>query len=222
MNPNGSKTFSSVSGSWVQPAVTGSGYSSFWVGIGGTGDSQSLEQIGTEANVVDGQVRYSAWYELPPEPSVPLDLTINPGDHISATVTVNGTDVIVGLSDQTTVGSFSKTLRMSNPDTSTAEWIAEAPSTKSATGSYSVLPLADFGTVTFTNASATADGHTGSIADPNWTADAFKLTSGDSGPPGFGGPTTRGGGAAGGADPSPISPDGSSFSVKWVSGGSQP
>jgi hypothetical protein len=217
-NPTGSQTFSSVSGSWVEPSATGNGYSSFWVGIGGAGQSHSLEQIGTEANVVNGQVRYDAWYELPPEASVPLSLAINPGDHISAAVTVNGTNVTVSLSDRSTGGSFTKTLQMSNPDTSSAEWIAEAPSAMSATGSLRVLPLANFGTVTFTDAFATADGHTGPISDPHWTADAFKLTSAglESSFAGVGGPTPLGGGSAAGAVPSQVASNGSSFSVSWV------
>ena len=52
---------------------------------------------------------------------------------------------------------------MSNPDISSAEWIAEAPSTCSqGLSSCTPLPLADFGTVQFTSASATTtDGHTG-------------------------------------------------------------
>lgn len=44
---------------------------------------------------------------------------------------------------------------MSNPDTSTAEWIAEAPSTSTSSATDQVVPLADFGTVTFTKAGAT-------------------------------------------------------------------
>jgi hypothetical protein len=43
--------FSSVSGSWVEPPTNCSaseGHASFWVGLGGSGQSsQSLEQVGT-------------------------------------------------------------------------------------------------------------------------------------------------------------------------------
>ena len=59
---------------------------------------------------------------------------------------------------------------MQNPDTSSAEWIAEAPSQCDSTSSCTPLPLADFGTVQFTGASATANGHTGSIDDSNWSS----------------------------------------------------
>jgi hypothetical protein len=50
----GGTQFSSVSGSWVQPAAkcgTGQTYSAFWVGLGGSGDrSSSLEQTGTQSD----------------------------------------------------------------------------------------------------------------------------------------------------------------------------
>jgi hypothetical protein len=75
-----------------------------------------------------------------------------------------------------------KTLKMSNPDTSSAEWIAEAPSAESRGGSLQTLPLADFGTVTFTGASATSDGHTGPISDPNWSVQQVDLAPPEAGP----------------------------------------
>jgi Peptidase A4 family len=169
------KSFSSVSGSWTQPTATSSsgtarGYSAFWVGLGGAnGQSQSLEQVGASTNWANGKAEYYAWYELLPSAEVKLSITIHPGDHISGKVTVNGTTVTISLSDQTTGQSVTKSLQMSHPDTSSAEWIVEAPSTTSQSAGDQVLPLADFGKVTFTGASATADGHTGSISDPNWS-----------------------------------------------------
>jgi Peptidase A4 family len=221
---NGSN-FSSVSGSWTQPAVSstsGQGYSAFWVGLGGAGQqSQALEQVGTSSDVVDGQATYYAWYELVPAPETQLNLAIHPGDHITGKVTVNGSSVTVSLSDQTTGQSVSKTATTSNPDTSTAEWIAEAPSSQSSDGSIQTLPLANFGTVTFTGASATAGGHTGSISDPAWNSTEVQLTpDGSTTYPGAGGSFTLAGlGSAGqpsgGATPSALSSDGSSFSVSY-------
>ena len=52
-----------------------------------------------------------------------------------------------------------------NPDTSSAEWVAETPSLCATRGYCRTVTLSDFGDVTFTNASATAGGHTGSISD---------------------------------------------------------
>lgn len=199
---NGGSNFSRVSGSWVQPsanASAGDGYSAFWVGLGGSGQSQSqsLEQIGTQADVTGGQTVYYAWYELVPSAPVKLSLAIHPGDHIAASVSVSGSNVTVSLSDQTTGASYTNTLQMSNPDTSSAEWIAEAPSAADGQGGLQPLPLSDFGTVNFLSASATAAGHTGSISDPSWTDQAVALT---------GASTTA-------AQPSSLASNGSSFSV---------
>lgn len=175
----GGTTFSSVSGSWTVPAARSStdGYSAFWVGLGGTSsESSGLEQVGTESDYVDGQARYYAWYELVPAAAVRLDLPIHSGDRIAAKVSVSGTRVTVSLSDLTTGRSVTKTLRSSDPDTSSAEWIAEAPAAEYADGTASQLPLADFGTASFTGATATAaDGHTGSIVDSDWQAERIEL-----------------------------------------------
>jgi Peptidase A4 family len=209
----GGTQFSSVSGSWVQPtAKCGSGqtYSAFWVGIGGSSNqSSALEQTGTQANcTADGGIEYYAWYELVPAAPVKLDLAIKPGDHISAKVNVSGSNVTVWMTNQTTGQSTTKTLQMDNPDTSSAEWIAEAPSACDGSGSCQPLPLADFGTVQFTSATATANGHTGTISDPNWSAQPVELGGGA----GVSEISYSGQGASS-ATPSSLSSDGSSFSV---------
>jgi hypothetical protein len=216
--------FSSVSGSWVQPTVTcnsGQSYSAYWVGLGGSSDqSDALEQTGTQGDcTASGGTEYYAWYELVPSAPVQLSLAIHPGDHISAKVSVSGSNVTVSLSDQTTGQSTTKTLQMSGPDTSSAEWIAEAPSQCSGgdatTGECQPLPLADFGTVQFTGASATANGHTGPIDDSSWGAQPIALGSNGSYDVGFGGT----GDSTAGATPSSLSSDGSSFSVAWQQDG---
>jgi hypothetical protein len=223
------KSFSSVSGSWTQPTATSSsgtdqGYSAFWVGLGGaSGQSQSLEQVGTSTDWVNGKAEYYAWYELVPSAEVKLTIAIHPGDHMSGKVTVSGTTVTISLSDQTTGQSVTKSLQMAHPDTSSAEWIAEAPSTTFQPGVDQTLPLADFGTVTFSGASATADGHTGSISDPNWSVQQVQLSpTGTVGDPAAGGNFTPAGLAGGsqsssGASTSNVSSDGSSFSVSYTS-----
>lgn len=221
------QSFSSVSGSWTEPTVntnSGDGYSAFWVGIGGTSQqSQALEQVGTSADVQNGQTTYYAWYELVPNPETQLNLAVHPGDHMTGKVTVNGDQVTVSLSDQTTGKSVTKTMQDSNVDTSSAEWIAEAPSTESQDGSgYQTLPLADFGQVTFTSASATAGGHTGPISDPDWTAQPVDLTpSSSSGLLGASGSyDVVGGGAqssSAGASAGNLTGNGSSFSVSYSS-----
>lgn len=142
---------------------------------------------------------------------------------MSGKVTVSGITVTISLSDQTTGQSVTKSLQMSHPDTSSAEWIAEAPSTTSQPGVYQTLPLADFGKVTFTGASATSDGHTGSISDPNWSVQQVQLsTTGTVGDPAARGSFTPAGLAgvsrsSSGASTSNVSSDGSSFSVSYTS-----
>lgn len=194
-------TYTSVSGSWVQPAAnctSAASYSAFWVGLGGYYDtSQALEQIGTESDCAGGHPSYDVWYELVPAASVPVKLKIFPGNRISANVTVDGQVVIVQLKNLTRDTSFTKRLVMSSPDISSAEWIAEAPSLCGSRGDCRTLPLADFGTVAFSEAKALAAGHGGSIVDGAWSANAIELASG----------TT--------AVPSDVSPDGGSFSVTW-------
>ena len=226
-----STQFSNVSGSWVQPAskcTSGQDYAAFWVGIGGSGQSSSssfgqslgdgqstsLEQIGTQGDCTGNGTEYYAWYELVPASPVQLNLAIHPGDQISASVGVNGSNIAFSLTDNTTGQSFTKTLQANNPDTSSAEWIAEAPSQCDGSGSCTPLPLSDFGTVDFTNATATANGHTGTISDPNWTAQPVALGSSGAYDVSYGSSDNTAG-----ATPSNLSSDGSSFSVTWQQSG---
>jgi hypothetical protein len=207
-------SFSNVFGTWVQPAVsctagTGS-YSAFWVGLGGATESAtSLEQIGTSADCpASGTPVYSAWYEILPAAPVFLKLAVKPGDTISAAVTLSGKRVSLRLRNLTRHTVVNKKLKLTAPDTTSAEWIAEAPSTCDRSGHCSTLPLANFGSVNFLQAAATGSGHSGLITDPAWTATAISLDG--SGGQGFG---QLGGGAVASATPS--SPTGTGFSVAW-------
>jgi hypothetical protein len=223
----GSSNFSAASGSWVQPTARCTSqsptYSAFWVGLGGGGQSSSaLEQIGTQSDCTSsGTTQYYAWYELVPKAPVRLDMKISPGDRMYARVTVSGTTVRLSLDDQTTGASVGKTLPMSNPDTSTAEWVAEAPSQcMSSMQDCSPLPLTDFASVRFTNAYATSNGHTGSIGDSSWSAQAISLAPSSSNiyaDYGYGGYGASGNTA--GAQPSSLSPTGTDFSVSYEADG---
>lgn len=142
---HGSVSF--VNGSWTVPSVTGctassSSYSSFWVGIDGY-NSRSVEQTGTDSDCSGATPHYYAWYEFFPKPShVISTLTIHPGDVIYAQVSFAGGKFTCTIQDVTTAKSFTTSAKVSAARTS-AEWIAEAPS------SGGILPLADFGTVGF-------------------------------------------------------------------------
>ncbi|MDX6714595.1 MAG: hypothetical protein QOH30_1153 [Baekduia sp.] len=178
--------FRHVSATWVQPAVActagRSTYSSTWVGLGGDSvSSTALEQIGTEADCsASGTAHYSTWYELVPEASHSARLVIKAGDQMHASVAVSGHSVTVKLADLTRGTSFTKTLRASVVDTTSAEWIVEAPSlcTSSTTSGCTIGALANFTTTGFSAASATTTaGHTGTISDPAWHATTIDLTS---------------------------------------------
>jgi Peptidase A4 family len=204
--------FVDVKGSWVEPSLdcstSGPGSSAFWVGLGGFADgSKALEQVGTAADCVDvGFAIHSAWHELVPAPVIDDDLEIAPGDVISAEVSADGTAITLQLHDLTTGESAVTQTTVTEPDLSSAEWIAEAPSLCSPfnPNGCRIKPLANFGTVAFATGSATAGAHTGAIADPAWTTGEIQLV-------------TQAGTPV--AEPSDLSADGSSFTVRWISTG---
>jgi hypothetical protein len=230
---SGSQSFTSVSASWVvskATCTTGSSSSAAaWVGLGGNSEtSDALEQVGSEVDCSPaGTASYSLWYELVPAAAVPIKLAVEPGDSISASVSVRGTRVTLRIENVTRGTSFTKTLTMAAPDLSSAEWVVEAPSVCSNYGGCRTLALANFGKTVFSKASATAAGHTGGISDAAWSATAIELVArsglGAAGPggPGFGGPAFGGPGAtsSAGAVPGALSSSGRSFAVAWVSGG---
>jgi hypothetical protein len=215
--------FSSVSGTWRQPAVTCTpgrqSYSAVWVGLGGYGESaSSLSQIGTDANCsAGGRASYASWLELLPADPVELKLKVRPGDVISASVTTRGTRVTLRMRNLTTGARFNSTRHYAHPDTSTAEWIVEAPSTCSSATVCTTLALANFATVPFSGASATAHGRTGTLLDPRWSTSALELRQGSSEVSRPGAAVVRVGGSVVRATPSPVSASGA-FSVSWAEG----
>jgi hypothetical protein len=184
--------FRAVSATWTVPAVTctsGSAYSAAWVGLGGYHtNAQALEQAGTESDCsAAGHPRYSAWYELVPQSSKTIRMTVAAGDRVAVRVGVSGHRVTIRLRDLTRGTAFTRTLTASAVDTTAAEWIVEAPS--ACFGSRCrVLPLAGFAPTTFSAARTTSTtGHTGTIADPLWANTTINLSPGSGGPR-FGGP----------------------------------
>jgi hypothetical protein len=211
-------SYRSVQGAWIQPSAQCTRgvqtYSSYWVGLGGySASSQALEQIGTEVDCsAGGRVMSSAWYELVPAPSMPIRLTVNPGDVMQAGVSVSGNAVTVVLNDVTRRQSFRKTLRASVLDLSSAEWIVEAPSECSSSGSCLTLPLANFGSVGFTRAQAESTrGQFGTITSSHWQTTEIQLTAASR--PQFG-PASLAGGVAQ-AIPTALASASTAFSVSY-------
>ncbi len=130
-------------------------------------NSSTVEQIGTDLDTnASGKAVYYAWYEMYPSAPINLSMTINPGDQISAEVKYTGSNKFtLTLTDVTSHATFSTSQTLKSAKLSSAEWIAEAPSS-----SKGVLPLADFGTVSFSAASATISGKTGPIDNTAWPA----------------------------------------------------
>jgi hypothetical protein len=216
-----SGSVTSVSGSWIVPASTctkGSSpeYAAFWIGIDGW-NSNTVEQIGTDSDCSNGKPSYYAWYEFYPEPSYYAGRMTNltPGHVMSAKVSFNASrgEFTATITDEnepslTFTTTFKPNRATGTPSRSSAEWIAEAPSSSSG-----VLPLADFGVVhlgddytSVQNTSfATVGGSTGpinSFGSNVWTASMVNETTG-----------------APMATPSALTSDGSSFLVTWYSVG---
>jgi hypothetical protein len=202
-------TVTSVTGSWKVPTATckspgpKTGYAAFWVGIDGY-SSDSVEQTGTDSDCSSGSPVYYAWYEFYPEPSRNISMTIVPGDIISASVTYAGSEFTVKITNESTGESFTKSAKVASAKRSSAEWIAEAPSSGAG-----ILPLSDFGTVFFgkdsTGISGTCDATISSATHPigGFTSSsvvAITMVSSSG--------STE-------AQPSKLSSDETSFSVEW-------
>jgi len=218
--------FTHVSGSWVVPRVScssrGPAFSVLWVGLGGFADGDSaLEQIGTEADCTpSGRMTQSAWYELLPAGPVRLGLRVAAGDRVRASIDVRGARVSLRIENRTRRTVSATQVRMVSPGVSSAEWIVEAPSTCGRYSGCRQLPLANFGTASFSNAAAVAGSHAGSISDDAWRATAIELGSSDPAATYFAArpwlaQDDLSAASPAGASPAALSADGASFTVTW-------
>lgn len=204
--PTGSVT--DVQGSWIAPSVSCSStnaYAAFWVGIDGY-SSTTVEQTGTMAECQGGTASYYAWYEFYPSASYSIpSVPVAPGNVISADVVYSGGAFTTTITDVTTGKTYSTSQAVASAQESSAEWIAEAPSSGN-----SILALANFGTayygddntgVASTNY-ATVSGVTGTISSFGSAVQDITMVSGSGSVE---------------ATPSAVSSDGTSFSVAWGS-----
>ena len=162
-----------MTGTFTVPTPSGYGAASIWVGIDGDTCGSAILQTGIDVYSENGEIgfdgtwhfcfshdfshvdfsRFSAWYEWFPDYAYYFsDIDIEAGDVITVTVTAtsttSGSATITNQSrDQTVVQQLSSTSALCE---SNAEWIVEDFSTSSG-----LVPFADFGTVTSTNALAT-------------------------------------------------------------------
>jgi len=199
-------TFTSITGSWTQPSVSCSGkaaqYSTFWIGMDGfePGDKGHVEQVGTDSDCTAGDKKrasaayYFAWWDIYPEnfqtfPS--SSCPVSAGDSLTADVSVSNGEVSFSISDSTQGWRCTASQTLSPPALS-AEWIVEAPT---LSGTRVVLPLANFGSVDFTSATANST-QLSSLSSVAITMESAK--------------------GATKASVSPLGSDGQSFSVTWV------
>ncbi|HZT66438.1 MAG TPA: G1 family glutamic endopeptidase [Acidimicrobiales bacterium] len=163
--------FHSITGDWIVPTASPhkpmeSEYSATWVGIGGgcldTACSQTdntLIQAGTEQDVNYDPIAgtsesYSAWYELIPNTSITVNLTVKPGDHIHVDIhenQINSENWSITIQDVSSGQSWSDTNISYQSTYATAEWIEETPVVVAVSVPPTVgfVPLPNLGTVTF-------------------------------------------------------------------------
>jgi Peptidase A4 family len=142
--------YRNISATWIEPTAKCTSakaqYAAFWVGLDGFNvNSTSVEQIGTDSDCQGKTPHYYGWYEMFPSNPVYFKTLVKPGNEMSASVTFSGTDtytlVLKNLSRRWTHTIVKHTPGLAR---SSAEIITEAPSSSAG-----VVPLADFGTVTF-------------------------------------------------------------------------
>lgn len=188
-------TYSTVTGSWAEPAVTcpsnTTQYAVFWVGIDGY-SSGTVEQDGTLAECYHRSAFYYTWWEMYPSNAIQVvGSSVSPGDSISASVVRSGSTYTLKVTDSThSANSFSTSQSCSSCVNSSAEWIAEAPS------SGRILPLANFGTWTASGATV----NSGTIS--SFPDDEITMVNSSGGVK---------------AQPGPLNGSGNGFTVTWKS-----
>jgi len=107
-----SKTYSSVTGHWTEPKITGCKATAlsaavFWMGIDGFAN-RTVEQAGSAAICPGGRQHdpvYATWWEMFPSNSIRfIGTTVKPGDKISASVVRSGTRYTLKVTDSTMRG----------------------------------------------------------------------------------------------------------------------
>jgi len=152
--------YTSVTAEFKAPSPTTAGSGSAWVGIDGDTCSTAILQTGIDWTYSGGSVTYDAWYEWYPDYAYDFSgISISAGNTIKTTVTASsltgGTAVIENVSTGKSVThTFSGQSQGSLCETN-AEWIVE-----DFESGGSQVSFANFGSVTFTGASAISNGKT--------------------------------------------------------------
>ncbi|KXL50714.1 hypothetical protein M433DRAFT_131865 [Acidomyces richmondensis BFW] len=136
-----------------------------WVGIDGDTCQSAILQTGVEFLVEGDSTAYEAWYEWYPNYSYNFDnFDVSPGDQIKATVKAtsldSGTATLENLSTGSSVThTFKNEASEGSLCETNAEWIVE-----DFESGDSLVPFANFGSVTFTDCSYVHDGTTSGVS----------------------------------------------------------
>jgi hypothetical protein len=156
-SPPAGATFTAVSATFTVPRPTSTGgggtqAASAWVGIDGDTCESAILQTGIDFEVSGSSVSYDAWYEWYPDYAYDFSgISFSVGDTVAISVVASsktsGTAKITNVSKGQTV---TKAITSSSSLCGTnAEWIVE--DFEEGGG---LVPFANFGTVTFTSATA--------------------------------------------------------------------
>ncbi len=152
--------YAGVRGSWVVPEASPAdddlSANVVWIGIGGSRASD-LIQLGTQALSRNGATTYHAWYETLPDAARELPVAVSPGDAVSASLQEELPNLWHLIFSNDTTGIEYETYVYYVSNNASAEWIVERPFAITDRDE-GYLPLSDFGTVSFTDASATTAG----------------------------------------------------------------
>jgi hypothetical protein len=138
-----------------------------WVGIDGDTCQSGLIQTGVFWCVESGELSFEAWYEYIPAASIAYSgISVAAGNEIKVTVTksssTGGTTTLENVSTGQTVSHTFSNQKSGTLCGDDAEWIVE-----DFTSGSSLVPFADFHTVTFTGAEYTANGVTSTAGAAN-------------------------------------------------------
>jgi hypothetical protein len=148
--------YTGVSATWTVPDLglsSPAGIDAAWVGIGGV-RSRDLIQAGTQRTILEnGATQAEAWVELLPRASETVPLTVDPGDTIRVSIDQQGPETWLIAFTNITRGQAYEVTRHYASSLSSAEWVEEAPTA----GRRRILPLDNFGTIRFSQASVVRD-----------------------------------------------------------------
>jgi hypothetical protein len=204
--------FNTVSASWTQPAVIctpgdAGAATDIWIGLGGYANrAQELEQIGSAVGCdKHGKPLSSAWFALLPYPMHTIVKRVRPGDRLHADVTVLPLAVRIELDNRTRAWAYVRTIAAAPNDTTSAEWIVEAPM-GCLHGHCARMALASFDSVRFSALAVTADGQAITPLTPGFGLTALALVP----------PAAMALARRATARPGPLEPTGNAFTVSWL------